>query len=344
MREEYIALDENEFVPLNNYVCDELKGKYKINKKGETLCIQNGKINSAYSLVKRYPTRSFRCGPIKKSYSIHLLVANTFLKEVPGKNEIDHIDRNPLNYHISNLRRVSREENIANRVFSNDSNLYLVKLDEAGNEIERISYNNITKQRRNKILQSIKYNGKSEGFKWKKIDLDLETYLKKFNINLQACEFVPCSVGNISICKEGIIKRGNVYTAGWKDSFGYRKVSINGKPYFIHRLLFETFNHISLKEGQYIDHIDTDTEHNDISNLRMTTLKGNMNNPITRSKLSKPVMQYSLDGIFLREFNSLSEACASINIPRDNNCIRLCCEGKINTSHGYIWKYKNKNL
>ena len=53
--------------------------------------------------------------------------------------------------------------------------------------------------------------------------------------------------------------------------------------------------------------------------------KENMNNPETISKISKPVLKYTLDGDFLEEFSSLTKACENIGISRDNNCIRLCC-------------------
>ena len=66
-----------------------------------------------------------------------------------------------------------------------------------------------------------------------------------------------------------------------------------------------------------------------------------MNNIVTKSKVSKAVLQYSLTGELICEHDSLKNACESIGLNRDNNCIRLCCDGKIKASHGYIWKYKN---
>lgn len=65
-----------------------------------------------------------------------------------------------------------------------------------------------------------------------------------------------------------------------------------------------------------------------------------MNNPKTKEKLSKPVLKYSLDGEFLEEYPTLTSACKSLELNRDNNCIQLCCEGKLSKSHGYKWKYK----
>lgn len=51
------------------------------------------------------------CG---KTYSVHQLVAETFLNKPEGKCEIDHIDRNRENNNRGNLRYVSLSENQRN--------------------------------------------------------------------------------------------------------------------------------------------------------------------------------------------------------------------------------------
>jgi len=61
---------------------------------------------SIYSLCKN---------GIQKTNSVHRLVAENFLSPKPiEKHEVDHIDRNKKNNHISNLRWATRSEQVIN--------------------------------------------------------------------------------------------------------------------------------------------------------------------------------------------------------------------------------------
>ncbi|CAL6016665.1 Conserved_hypothetical protein [Hexamita inflata] len=50
-----------------------------------------------------------------KQFFIHRLVAQAFLGECPENHEVDHIDRNRQNNQLSNLRYVTRSQNLRNR-------------------------------------------------------------------------------------------------------------------------------------------------------------------------------------------------------------------------------------
>jgi hypothetical protein len=58
---------------------------------------------------------SLSTGKSHKEYRAHILVAQAFIGERPDGYVIDHIDRNPLNNRLDNLRYVSPSQNNTNR-------------------------------------------------------------------------------------------------------------------------------------------------------------------------------------------------------------------------------------
>ena len=57
-------------------------------------------------------------------------------------------------------------------------------------------------------------------------------------------------------------------------------------------------------------------------------------------KLSKPVLQFLVNGTFIKEHKSIKEA--SNNTICSIGSIVDCCKGRIKSIHGYIFKYKDK--
>ena len=82
-----------------------------------------------------------------------------------------------------------------------------------------------------------------------------------------------------------------------RQSNGYHYVSVrkNNKTYSISaaRLIYASFFG-QIPKGKEIDHKDGDRLNNHINNLRLVTHKENMNNPITRRRLSKPKKRYPI--------------------------------------------------
>lgn len=55
----------------------------------------------------------------------------------------------------------------------------------------------------------------------------------------------------------------------------------------------------------------------------------------------KSVLQYSINGKFIRKWNSIKDIELELGIAHQS--IVACCKGRIKTSHGYIWKYEFEN-
>ena len=91
-----------------------------------------------------------------------------------------------------------------------------------------------------------------------------------------------------------------------------------------------------------MNHKDENKLNNSVDNLEWCDAKYNTNfgTCIERriKKQSKKILQYTLDGEFVREWESIQE-CGRNGFNVGNIC--YCCQGKYKSSQGYIWKYKN---
>jgi len=67
----------------------------------------------------------------------------------------------------------------------------------------------------------------------------------------------------------------------------------------------------------------------------ISTLKG-----ISNTSTYKPIIQYSLDGKFIKEWCSTKSVCEELGF--NNSSISSNLIGRSKTSNGFIWKYKNK--
>ena len=56
-----------------------------------------------------------------------------------------------------------------------------------------------------------------------------------------------------------------------------------------------------------------------------------------KQKLSKKILQFTKSGEFIREWPSAKEAERVLGIARCNIC--QCCQGKLKSAGGYVWKY-----
>lgn len=84
--------------------------------------------------------------------------------------------------------------------------------------------------------------------------------------------------------------------AGWKDKSGYWHVSILGKQYKLHRIVFYMY-HRRDPGKKVIDHIDGDKSNNQIFNLRACSTRDNIRN--TPARRAKGIIPKLEPGAFL---------------------------------------------
>ena len=141
-----------------------------------------------------------------------------------------------------------------------------------------------------------------------------------------------------NVLKEKILKP-------YVDKDGYLTVALNNprKTFLVHRLVAEAFipNPDNLPQ---VNHKDENKQNNVVSNLEWCDVKYNneYNNGQKRRAIKrlKPILQYTLEGEFVREWESAIQAEREGGFSSTHICNVL--KGKRKTHKGFKWSYKNK--
>lgn len=150
--------------------------------------------------------------------------------------------------------------------------------------------------------------------------------------------------------------KGTVIKQFQRGEYLFVRLLINGKAtnHNIHRLLMETFipnpnnypcvNHKDQdKHNNFIYINDDGSVNEELSNLEWCSWKYNSNygDAVERARVQKykPIIQYTKDGEFVREWDSCWSAGKELGLNPQN--LRSCCRGERKNSHGFRWEYKN---
>lgn len=95
-----------------------------------------------------------------------------------------------------------------------------------------------------------------------------------------------------------------------------------------------------------INHLDENPLNNCVENLEWCSHKYNCNYGTRvdriKTKQNMPILQYTLDGLFIAEHTSMHIAAESINADAGHICD--CCLGNRQYAYGFFWRYKDDAL
>lgn len=332
----HVILDINkEWKNIKNYE------DYKISNYGDIFSIKSNKMLNPMKNSENYLCVKLILNNKRNGFLVHRLVYDTFKNLINGKNMVvDHIDRNPSNNHIDNLREVSKSENSYNREYPKINS----------NKIQQFTLNNEFIKEWNSITEickELKYSisqisnnclGKNKnayGFIWKNLSIiDDLTGFKQIIMDDGKI------YSDYKINKKGEIINRNNMLMNYNVNNGYHVLELKAddnthKTLKVNRLVALTFLE-NLNNYEIVNHIDENKLNNNVENLQWCNHKQN----ISHSQ-GKKVNQINIKtNEIIKTFDTLNDAFRELNKNYGAN-IRWVCEGKRKTAFGYKWSFVN---
>lgn len=290
---------------------------------------------------------------VRHNVRIHRAVALAYLPNPNNYPEVDHIDRNPLNNNLENLRWADKDIQMNNRSFGGQL-LSVLQFDLDKNFVREFeSAKQVVEELElpieRKSLQ--RYARRNEnGLEYARFGFYWQYKVYKERYELQKREKSVKIVGDfgdfeLNFPDYEITNFGNVISNGYKLQIvygNYPKYSLacganKSVAIYVHILVALFFVSGRTKEKNEVDHIDEDKTNFSVNNLEWVTHQENCLR--MRHKICKAVFKHDSEtGEIIERFDSAVDAAKSLG--RSNSgFIVNCLKGRCDTAYGYGWTY-----
>ena len=202
----------------------------------------------------------------KGQYLVHRIIWKLLTGKDP-EGQIDHINNDPLDNRIENLRDVTTGENQQNKrhFINNTSGHKGVYWDTKALKW----FSKIT--RKGHVMRLGYFKNKEDAIKTR-----LEAEEKDWS-HLETKSIIPNTVIDLAYIKnnfrydDGYLYDNKGNKLGTATKSGYIRVSIKRKSFMVHRVIFSLCNDMEISDSDVIDHINGVRDDNRIENLRLVT-------------------------------------------------------------------------
>lgn len=288
--------------------------KYEVSSHGQVRNIKMGRILKLWTNASGYKLISVHAGGMRRTCLVHRMVASAFLEDWDPKLTVDHMDRNPSNNHLDNLRMATHSQQVLNRSFPDTLVGCYVAIDQftldgtlvachksLGHAARAVSVSLTS------VNRAIKRKRTCAGYVWKyatSADLESEVW-KHYDENVYVSNLGRVkrkkATGDFGIAKAST-ELGKMV--------GYPRVSVKGKNFLLHIAVAKLFLDKQDESKNIVNHKDGNKENAAAENLEWVTQSENVRHAFDTGLTTgrKPVASIDENGDVLETFDSITHA------------------------------------